>query len=70
MKSNMFRSGYLTASLLFICVSFSSLSLMSCSESDTNKTIEHYCPMKCEGDKTYPTEGSCPVCGMDLKEIN
>ena len=24
------------------------------------------CPMKCEGDKTYSEEGSCPTCGMEL----
>lgn len=27
-----------------------------------------YCPMRCEGDKTYPEPGDCPVCGMDLVE--
>jgi heavy metal translocating P-type ATPase len=27
-----------------------------------------YCPMHCEGDKTYDTQGDCPVCGMDLVE--
>lgn len=27
-----------------------------------------YCPMHCEGDKTYDQHGSCPVCGMDLVE--
>ncbi len=27
-----------------------------------------YCPMQCEGDKTYDKAGSCPVCGMDLLE--
>ena len=27
-----------------------------------------YCPMHCEGDKTYDRPGSCPVCGMDLIE--
>lgn len=27
-----------------------------------------YCPMHCEGDKTYDQPGSCPVCGMDLVE--
>ena len=27
-----------------------------------------YCPMHCEGDKTYNQAGSCPVCGMDLVE--
>ncbi|MBP1841317.1 Cu2+-exporting ATPase [Formosa algae] len=26
----------------------------------------YYCPMNCEGDKTYDTFGDCPVCGMDL----
>ncbi|TNJ46967.1 copper-translocating P-type ATPase [Tamlana fucoidanivorans] len=25
-----------------------------------------YCPMQCEGDKTYDKQGDCPVCGMDL----
>jgi len=27
-----------------------------------------YCPMHCEGDKTYDGPGACPVCGMDLVE--
>ena len=27
-----------------------------------------YCPMHCEGDKTYDKMGDCPVCGMDLVE--
>ena len=27
-----------------------------------------YCPMHCEGEKTYDKPGSCPVCGMDLVE--
>lgn len=33
-----------------------------------DKTIgsEWYCPMKCEGDKTYPEKGRCPVCNMWL----
>ncbi|MBS7255599.1 heavy metal translocating P-type ATPase [Flavobacterium branchiicola] len=26
----------------------------------------YYCPMHCEGDKTYYKPGDCPVCGMDL----
>lgn len=26
----------------------------------------YYCPMRCEGDKTYNQPGDCPVCGMDL----
>ncbi|TYC10662.1 SCO family protein [Bizionia gelidisalsuginis] len=31
---------------------------------------DYQCPMLCEGEKTYDTEGSCPVCKMDLKMIN
>lgn len=27
-----------------------------------------YCPMHCEGEKTYGKPGDCPVCGMDLIE--
>src|SRR5690606_4373285 len=26
----------------------------------------YYCPMHCEGEKTYNQPGNCPVCGMDL----
>ncbi len=26
----------------------------------------YYCPMHCEGEKTYDAHGDCPVCGMDL----
>ncbi|QTE23717.1 heavy metal translocating P-type ATPase [Polaribacter cellanae] len=30
-----------------------------------------YCPMHCEGEKTYNKPGDCPVCGMDLvEEVN
>ena len=30
----------------------------------------YYCPMHCEGEKTYSQPGDCPVCGMDLvKEV-
>lgn len=28
----------------------------------------YYCPMRCEGDKTYDKPGNCPVCGMHLKK--
>jgi heavy metal translocating P-type ATPase len=35
------------------------------------KTGTFYCPMHCEGEKTYSQEGDCPVCGMHLvEEIN
>ncbi|ADV51154.1 heavy metal translocating P-type ATPase [Cellulophaga algicola DSM 14237] len=34
----------------------------------TGGTGTFYCPMHCEGDKTYDKAGDCPVCGMDLVE--
>lgn len=38
------------------------------SEASGHKTGVFYCPMHCEGDKTYDEPGDCPVCGMDLVE--
>ncbi|MEQ9220718.1 MAG: heavy metal translocating P-type ATPase [Cyclobacteriaceae bacterium] len=35
---------------------------------DGKGTGTYYCPMQCEGDKTYDQPGDCPVCGMDLVE--
>ncbi|MCC6322974.1 MAG: efflux RND transporter periplasmic adaptor subunit [Phycisphaerales bacterium] len=29
----------------------------------------YFCPMKCEGEKTYDQPGRCPVCRMKLKEV-
>jgi Cu2+-exporting ATPase len=29
---------------------------------------KYYCPMHCEGDKTYNKPGDCPVCGMHLNK--
>lgn len=26
----------------------------------------YYCPMRCEGNKTYDRPGNCPVCNMKL----
>lgn len=56
--------------LLIIAV-LAIVSFGSCKESEKKETakIEYQCPMKCEGEKTYPKEGSCPVCKMDLKPI-
>lgn len=39
-------------------------------ESDTHSksTGDYYCPMHCEGDKSYAKPGDCPVCGMHLNK--
>ena len=38
-------------------------------QASTHKgTGMYYCPMRCEGNKTYDHPGHCPICGMDLVE--
>lgn len=31
--------------------------------------VNYQCPMKCEGEKVYDEPGACPVCKMDLEEM-
>ncbi len=61
-------------------IAIGSFLLVSCSEShdeashdNTEMTHEHaatyQCPMDCEDGKTYDAAGKCPVCGMDLAEV-
>ncbi len=35
-----------------------------------NKITSYYCPMHCEGNKTYDHPDDCPVCGMHLVPVN
>lgn len=35
-------------------------------QSHSTSSGAYYCPMRCEGDKTYDKPGFCPICGMDL----
>ena len=55
-----------TAILFFLSMGL----LMACggnAEPPANAKVgAYYCPMKCEGDKTYRKAGTCPVCKMDL----
>lgn len=38
-------------------------------ENKNEKGGIYYCPMHCEGDKTYDKAGQCPVCGMNLEKL-
>lgn len=38
-------------------------------ESFREKIGDYFCPMFCEGDKTYESDSGCPVCHMHLEEI-
>lgn len=37
-------------------------------KTETKTSGVYSCPMKCEGEKSYNKPGTCPVCGMNLKE--
>ena len=56
----------------FIFLVIVAVSLGSCKEQKKNEPekIAYRCPMKCEGEKIYHKEGSCPICKMDLKPIS
>jgi Cu(I)/Ag(I) efflux system membrane fusion protein len=36
---------------------------------ETAAASEYSCPMECEGAKTYPAPGNCPVCEMKLEAV-
>lgn len=38
-------------------------------ESFAHQVGQYFCPMFCEGDKTYPSDTGCPVCHMHLEQI-
>ncbi len=37
--------------------------------SHSEVSTSYQCPMKCEAEKTYDKPGKCPVCKMNLKEV-
>ncbi|CAM3706436.1 heavy metal translocating P-type ATPase [Sphingobacterium prati] len=45
------------------------LSLHKARSSALSPTGKYYCPMHCEGEKTYDLPGRCPVCGMYLVPV-
>lgn len=43
----------------------------SCQISSDSKVVDQYqCPMKCEGEKTYESKQTCPVCRMNLELVS
>ncbi len=49
-----------------LLIAFTTLLLFT---SCDKKVTTYQCPMKCEAEKVYHKEGSCPICKMDLKAI-
>lgn len=62
-----------TIKLILILTTFAFF--ISCDKKNSKNTtdesaqVSYQCPMKCEGEKVYPKDVSCPVCKMDLKPI-
>lgn len=61
----------------FAALTLGSFAFVACNSADKTEeeTTEmaaaaYACPMDCEDGKTYTEPGTCPVCGMDLKEVN
>ena len=54
--------------ILFITLFYAA----SCNVNNTNKKNQaiYQCPMKCEGEKTFNSEGNCSICKMDLKLVS
>jgi Cu+-exporting ATPase len=74
LSTEMLQQEFLKAGLHYTITDFNAKS----DHKKTDKTIVtkpikdgngvFYCPMHCEGKKTYVKAGDCPVCGMDLIE--
>lgn len=61
------------AALFFVFVACSGNKKQSPTQENVSTEVsdakKYACPMKCEGEKTYPEAGKCPVCKMDLEEV-
>lgn len=53
--------------ILILTITFTACNFNN--KSDKSASVIYECPMHCEGDKTYDSPGSCPVCKMDLVPI-
>lgn len=65
----------ITATILFTSMLFASCGNSSNEKTKENsneevETVMYQCPMKCEGEKMYEVQGTCPVCKMDLEKVS
>ena len=58
----------ITFSLILL---FTTALLNSCKDTESKEGVKvaYQCPMKCEGNKTYTSNVTCPICKMDLKPV-
>ncbi len=63
-------SNYLKLTISVLVMLMVVTSCKSDASNNSETALDMYqCPMQCEGDKTYDEAGSCPVCNMDLKQV-
>ena len=36
----------------------------------SDNAVKYFCPMKCQGSKTYDKPGDCPVCKMHMVPVD
>ncbi len=58
-----------TTLILILFLVYGGLTSCNNKKKDELATVTFQCPMKCEGNKTYSTPGTCPVCKMDLQPV-
>jgi protein SCO1 len=70
MKTKIITAAIFVATALFMA-SCGNSSIEKSNENATEevKTSMYQCPMKCEGEKMYEEQGTCPVCKMDLELV-
>lgn len=69
MKS-VFTSAVLAAAFFLASCGNSSNEKSNPNAIEQSETAMYQCPMKCEGDKMYAENGTCPVCKMDLELVS
>ena len=70
MRRSPLGAGGVVIWLTALLITFAACKNQSADHSQHGKGEEAWqCPMKCEGEKTYPAPGSCPVCKMDLEKV-
>jgi protein SCO1 len=68
--NNAITATILVAAMLFVSCGNSSKEKTNENSTEQVETAFYQCPMKCEGEKTYEEQGTCPVCKMDLELVS
>jgi hypothetical protein len=70
MKNQITIAAFLFTAIILMASCGSKNSASKMDKTAPSENSMYQCPMKCEGDKIYDEMGICPVCKMDLKNVN